>query len=127
MVTECFQYPAVAYLPVGCIQYKLATDVTGHDDDRVFEIDGPTLTIRDPAIIQDLEQNIEDIRVRFFDLIKKHNAVGFAADGFAQLAAFLVPYITGRSADQASYGVLLHILAHIQPDHGVLIIEEKLG
>lgn len=31
------------------------------------------------AIVKDLQQNVEHIRVSFFHLIKQHNAVGMAA------------------------------------------------
>jgi len=40
-------------------------DVTGHDDDGIPEINGPPLPVRQPAIVKDLEQNIEDVVMRF--------------------------------------------------------------
>jgi hypothetical protein len=50
-----------------------------------------------------LQEYVEYIRVGFFDFIKKYHAVGFTADGFGELAAFFVAYVTGRRTDVTGY------------------------
>ena len=48
----------------------LTADVRGHDDNRVFEIDGAALSISHPAIVQHLEEDVEYLRMRFLHLIQ---------------------------------------------------------
>ena len=52
------------------IKRVLRTKVAGHDDDRILEVNGHTLGIRHPAIIENLQQNVEHIRMRLLDLIE---------------------------------------------------------
>ena len=54
-----------------------------------------------------------------FQLIQQHQTVGSSADGLRQLSALFKAHIAGRGADEPGYGVLFHILRHIQPDHGL--------
>ena len=61
-------------------------------------------------LIPQLQQDILDIRVCLFDLIKQHDAVGASADSLGQLSAFVVAKIPRRCAQQAGHGVLLLIL-----------------
>ena len=62
-----------------------------------------------------------------FDLVKQHDTVRLSADSFGQLAAFLVSHISRRCSDQSGYGVFLHILAHIDPDHILFVVKEGFG
>jgi len=59
------------------------TNVAGHNQDRVFEIDRPSLAVGEAAVIEDLQQHIEHIMVRLFDFIEEHDAVRPPADRFA--------------------------------------------
>ena len=47
------------------------TQVRGHDDHGITEINRAALTVSKPSIIQHLQQDVEDIRMRLFDLVKK--------------------------------------------------------
>ena len=78
----------------------LAADVRGHDQDGVAEVDRPPLAVGQPAVVEDLEQHVEDVRVRLLDLVEEHDAVGAAAHGLGELAALLVADVAGRRADQ---------------------------
>ena len=49
------------------------------------------------------------------------------AHRLGQLPALLVADVAGRGADQARDRVLLAVLAHVDPDHGVLVVEEEVG
>ena len=98
-------------------------DVAGHDDERVLEIHGAALAVGEAAVVQHLEEDVEDVGVGLFDFVEQDHAVGAAADGFAQLAAFLVADVAGRRADEPGDGVLLHVFAHVNADHGVFIVK----
>src|SRR4051794_31163818 len=63
--------------------------------------------------------------VRFFDFIKEDDTVRSSPNSLAQLPALLITDIPGRSANQPRDGVLLHIFAHVDANHRVLIIEQK--
>src|SRR5688572_17874856 len=45
-------------------------DVRGHDDDRVLEVDAVPQTIRQVAVFEHLQQDVEDVRVRLLHFIQ---------------------------------------------------------
>ena len=106
---------------------RRAADVRGHDDDRVLEVDGASLAVGQPAVVEDLQQDVEHVVVRLLDLVEQDDAVRPAPHRFGELAALFVADVAGRGADQARDGVLLHVLGHVDADHGVLVVEQALG
>ena len=82
--------------------------VGGHDDDAVAEVDGAALAVGEATVVEQLQEDVEDLGVGFFDFVEEHHAVGAAADGFGELTALVVADVTGRGADQPADGVLLH-------------------
>ena len=62
-----------------------------------------------------------------FHFVKEDDGVGFAADGFGQLAAFLIADVSGRRSDQAGHRELLHVFAHIDADQVLFVVKEGLG
>jgi hypothetical protein len=76
------------------------------------------LAVSDAAIIQDLQQHIEHIRMRLLHLVHQHHAVGAAAHGIREQAALLVAHVTRGAADEAAHAVLLHVLGHVQAHLG---------
>ena len=62
-----------------------------------------------------------------FDLVEQDHLIGTPAHRLGELSRLFVPDISGRRADQTRHGVLLLILGHVDPDHGVLVVEEELG
>ena len=58
----------------------LRTGIGGHHDDGIFKVNHSALSIGNTAVIQNLQQDIEYIRMGFFDLVEKHHAVRSAAD-----------------------------------------------
>ena len=66
------------------------TGVRGHDDDRVLKADHAALCVGQAAVVQDLQQGVEHVRVRLFDLVEQHNRVRAAADLFSQLAGLVI-------------------------------------
>ena len=106
------------------IQQILGSDVGGHDQNGVFEINSTTLGVGDTAIIEYLQQNVEYIRMCFLDLIEQNDRIWFSAHCLGQLSAFLVAYVSRRRSDQTGDGVLLHIFTHIDSNHVVLIVKQ---
>ena len=45
-------------------------DVRRHDDDGVAEVDGAPLRIGQPAVVEDLQENVEDVRMGLLDLVE---------------------------------------------------------
>ena len=48
----------------------VGAEVRGHDQDRVLEVDRPALRVGEPAVVEDLEQDVEDVCVRLLDLVE---------------------------------------------------------
>src|SRR5919108_1577698 len=109
------------------LEDEAAADVRRHDDDRVPEVDGPPLRVGESAVIEDLQQDVEHIGMRFLDLVEQDHRVRTPTDGLGELPALLVPDIAWRRADEPRDRVLLHVLRHVNPDHRVLVVEQKLG
>ena len=105
----------------------LRADVAGHDDDRVAEVDAAALRIGQVAVLEDLEQDVEDLGVGLLDLVEEHDRVALAPHRLGQLAALVEADVAGRGADQARHVVALHELAHVDLDERVLAAEHELG
>ena len=58
----------------------LTSQVRGHDDDAVPEIDRAALSIRQPAIVQNLQQNVKHVSVRLFDFVQQNHRVRTTAN-----------------------------------------------
>ena len=52
---------------------------------------------------------------------------GPAPNRLGELTALLVADVPGRRADEAAHRVLVVELAHVEADHGALVVEEVLG
>src|SRR3954453_13838161 len=111
----------------GVLRDLAGADVRGHDHDRVAEVDGATLGVGEAPVLEDLQEDVEDVRVRLLDLVEQQHAVGLAPHGLGQLAALVVADVARGRADQAADRVLLHVLGHVDPDHRLLVAEEELG
>ena len=61
------------------------------------------------------------------DLVQQDDAVGFAPYPLGKLSALLVAHVARRRADEPGDGELLHVFAHVDPDHVVLRIEQVFG
>ena len=102
-------------------------DVAGHDDDGVLEVDGAALAVGQAAVVEDLEQDVEDVRVRLFDLVEEDDLVGPAADGLGELAALFVADVAGGRADQPrDRGFSMYSLMSMRIMR-LLVVEEELG
>ena len=74
--------------------------VRRHDQHGVGEVDRAALAVGEPAVLEHLQQDVEDVGVGLFDLVEEHHRVGPAAHRLGELAALLVADVAGRGADQ---------------------------
>ncbi len=106
---------------------ELRPDIGGHDDHGVPEIHRASLPVREPSVVEDLQQHVEHVGMGFLDLVQQHDLVGPAPHCLGQLAAFFVTHVTRRSPDEPCDGMTLHVLRHVDTYHRVAVVEEKLA
>ena len=102
----------------GVLLHHRRADVGGHHDDGVLEADRAALAIGHAAVVENLQQGVEDFGVGLLDLVEQHHRIRPAAHLFGELAALVVADISGRRADHAGHRVLFAILGHVDADHG---------
>ena len=117
----------VDILALAEIDEILRTQVRGHHDQRVAEIDRTALAVGQPAVVEHLQEHVEDVRMRLLDLVEQDHLIGPAPHSLGQRAAFLVADIAGRRPDQPGHGMLLHELRHVDADHRRLVVEQEVG
>jgi len=105
----------------------LGPEIRRHDDHCVAEIDGTALAIGQSAVIKDLQQYVEHIGMCFFDLVEQDNRIRATTNRFCQVTAFLVADIARRGTDESRNRVLLHELGHVETNHRIICIEQKVG
>ena len=103
------------------------SDVRSHDDDRILEVDDAAFTVSEAAIIHYLQQNVEHIGMCFLDFVEEHNRVRTATDLLGELPPLFVTHVSGRRPDQAGNRMFLLIFRHVNADHGMLVVEEKVS
>ena len=72
-------------------------------------------TIGKTPFIQHLQQQIENVGMRLFNLIKQDHLIRLAANSLGQNTALFITNVTGRRANQARDAVLFHEFTHVQP------------
>src|SRR5690625_4283709 len=103
------------------------SEVGGHDDDRVLEVDHPALRVAEPPVLEHLQQRVEDVRVRLLDLVEQHDRERVPAHLLGELTTLFVADVPGWGPEQPRDSVLLRVLAHVQLDQCFLIPEQELG
>src|SRR5271165_5989624 len=61
------------------------------------------------------------------DLVKEDHAIWSAPDRLSELATLVISDVSGWRSDQPGHRMPLRVLAHVDPDHGPLVVEQKLG
>ena len=105
----------------------MRAEVRGHDDDRVLEVHRAPLGVGQAAVVEQLEQDVEDVVVRLLDLVEEEDGVRLAAHRLGELPALLVADVARRGADEPGDGVALHVLGHVDAHERLLAVEEGLG
>ena len=88
------------------------------------EVDRAALGIGQAAVIEHLQEHVEDVRVGLLHLIKQQNRIGTPTHRLGELATFLVTDVSRRCTEKPGHGIALHELAHVQADQGFFLIEE---
>jgi hypothetical protein len=60
------------------------SEVRRHDEDGVLEVDDASVVVRQMSLVQDLEKNVEDIRVGLLDFVEKHDGIGTPPHGLGE-------------------------------------------
>ena len=90
--------------PSGWCGEDVAAEVAGQHDDGVAEIHRAPLPVRQPPVVEHLQQNVEDVLVRLLHLVEQDHLVWPAAHRLGQHAALIIADVTRRRADQAGDG-----------------------
>ena len=106
---------------------EAGADVRRHDDDRVLEVHPVAEAVGEVAVLEHLQQDVEDIRMRLLDLVEQHDRVGVALHLLGELAALFVADVSGRRANQLRHRVLLHVFGHVEADQRVIAAEQEVG
>src|SRR3546814_5915376 len=67
------------------------------------------------AVIHHLQKDVEQVWMRFFDLVEQQDAVLLLVNGVGQESALVIADIARRRADQSADRVPLHIFRHVEP------------
>src|SRR5581483_760345 len=101
-------------------------DVGGHDQDGVLEVDRVAESVGELAVFKDLQQDVEDIRVRLLDFVQQDDRIWRALHPLGELSALFVADVSRRRTDQLGDRVLLHELRHIEADQRLFGAEHEL-
>ena len=105
----------------------LRAEVRRHHDHGVLEVDRTSLPVGHTAVVEHLEEHVEDVGMRLLHFVQQDHAVGLAPHCLGQMAAFFIPDIARRRADQARNRVFLHELGHVDADEMLFRIEQEFS
>src|SRR5690606_4326863 len=111
----------------GLVDQVLAAEVRREDQDGVAEVDRAALPIGQAAVIEHLEEDVEDFRMRLLHSVHQPDAEGAPANSFGELTTLYESDVAGGRTEEAGDGVLLAVRAHVDAAHGLLVVEEELG
>ncbi len=103
------------------------SEVGGHDDDGVLEVDNATLAVGQATLFENLQQRVEDVGMCLLNLVEEHDAERLATNLLGELAALFESDESGGCTEQTRDGVLLAVLAHVERDESTLVVEQELG
>ena len=111
----------------GFIFYCLSARIGRHDEYRIAKINVSPKGVCEPAFFHYLKEHIEDIWMSFFDLIKENNSIRTASNLLSELASLFKSNVSRRSANEAAYVVLFHILTHINRYERVVVPKHEFS
>src|SRR5207247_196969 len=91
-------------------------DVAGHHQHGVPEVHSAALAVGEAPVLQNLQEHVENIRMRLFDFVKQDDRVLVTPHLFRELSAFLVSDIARRCANEPRPAVPL-LPATGQPEY----------
>ena len=99
-------------------------NVRSHDDDRILEIHCTSLSIRESTIIQNLEERIENVRMRLIDLVDRITQYGRRRTASVNCPPSSSPTYPGGAPRSLYTCVPFHVFVHIDPDHILFTVEK---
>src|SRR6266566_5993244 len=102
-------------------------DVRGHDHNGIAEVYSATLCIGQLAILQYLEQHVEDVRVSLLDFVEQDYAIGLTTNSLSELTALFIANISRRGTNQACCRVALHKFGHVNFDKSFFTTEHEFS
>ena len=82
--------------------------------------------VREMAVLEHLQQDVEEIRVRLLDFVQQDHRVRIALHLLGELTALFVPDVSRRRSNQLGDRVLLHVLGHVEADQRVVAAEQEV-
>ena len=98
-------------------------EVGGEDDHAMAQIDCAPVAVGQPAVVEDLEEDVPDLRVRLLELVEQEDGEGLLADLGDQRRGLLLRCV--RVPEEAVEALRRLVLAHVKPDEAVLGAEHK--
>src|SRR5690606_27663535 len=68
------------------VHEEVRAEVRGQHEDRVAEVHRAALTVGEAAVVEHLQEDVEDLRVGLLDLVEQHDRVGPTAHRLGELA-----------------------------------------
>ena len=103
------------------------TDIRGHDDYGVLEVDTATEAVGKAPFVHNLEEKVEHVGVSLFDFVEEHHRIGVTTDTLGKLASLFVAYVSRRRTDESRHAEFFHIFAHVDTYERVGTVEEVFG
>ena len=85
------------------------------------------MTVGQATLLEDLQERVENVGVGLLDFVEEHHAERLAPHLLSQLTTVFEPDESGRGTKQARDGVFFAVLAHVERNQGVLVVEQELG
>ena len=95
-IVICLRVPLGGKAKILGVHNALRARIGGHDQNGILKAHFSALRIRNMAIVEHLQQNIEHVWMCLLNLIKQHDRVRRSAHLLAELPAFLKAYIPRR-------------------------------
>src|SRR5256885_4328223 len=122
---QCF-FPRALRIAMRQLKNSSGAYVAGHHQYGIAEIHSAPFSIGQAAVFENLQQNVENVRIGFLDLIEEDHRVWMPAYLLGQLTTLLIAYIARRRADEPRDTVLFHVFRHVNADHELFVVEKKL-
>ena len=84
------------------------------------------MAIRKPAVIEHLEEHVEDVAMGLFHFVEEDEGIGPAPHRLGQIATCLIADVPRGGTNEPGHGVLLHELGHIDANQRRRGIEEHV-
>ncbi len=101
--------------------------IGGHHQHHVLEVGLAPVGVGEDAAVHDLQQDVEDVRMRFLHLVQQQHAMRGLDDLFGQQATLVETDIARRGTDQTADRMRLHVLGHVETDQLDAQLQRKLA